>query len=397
MPNIVPFKAVRPSRDKASLVTSRPYEDYGAAELAAQLDFNPYSFLHILHPGFVNVQKEEPQKRFGNVRDKYHEFKHSGILLSEEYPMYYLYETKSGDRTFTGIIGGISLEDYRDGNIKRHEDTLEYRVAHFSDYLEMTGFNTEPVLISYPEKKELADYIAQKKNKRPLYHFSSPNKDLHTLWRIKEPSDIELVRKAFSEIPSLYIADGHHRIASANELWERHPENTTAGFVMGFMIAEPELHIYEYNRLIRNLEHLDKAELLHKLEASFVIENHGRELWKPTRKGQFGMYMGGEFFALSAKKNTAATDADLLNDVVFSAIFQITDLRNSSRIEYLPGNVPITKIIEKVDSGEFAVGFSLFPIAFETIRAVADRNEILPPKSTYIEPKFRNGLVIYEL
>ncbi|RYZ78552.1 MAG: DUF1015 family protein, partial [Proteobacteria bacterium] len=213
MAKLIPFRAVRPTRDKAALVTSRSYDDYPAAELASQLDFNPFSFLHVVHPGYVNVQKNDPVKRFGQVRSKYDDFKHEAILKQDTEPMFYVYELQSGAQTYTGIIAGVSLDDYRDGRIKKHEDTLEYRVEQFEQYLEITGFNTEPVLIAYPRNPDLEKWLSDVRKKRPLYHFSTPNRDRHTLWRVKDAAQIAWLETQFSEIPNLYIADGHHRSA----------------------------------------------------------------------------------------------------------------------------------------------------------------------------------------
>ncbi|RZJ70223.1 DUF1015 domain-containing protein [Flavobacterium sp.] len=399
MPKISPFKAVRPTRDKAALVTSRSYDDYSAAELASQLDFNPFSFLHVLHPGYVNVQKNDPVRRFGQVKAKYLDFKHEGVLKSESDPIFYLYEMRSKSRTYTGIVAGISIQDYLDGKIRKHEDTLEYRVEQFEEYLHITGFNTEPVLIAYPENEKLYNWISLAKKHRPLYLFSSPNRDRHTLWRIRDKSQIDFLVSEFDEIPALYIADGHHRSASAALLFERYKDsgNDKLSNFMALLVSENEVRINEYNRVIRDLNGLSDSDFLSKIKTAFDLEDLGQELWKPTKKGEFGMYFRHKFYRLSTKTTASDVDAQFLYDEVLAPILEIGDLRNDGRIEYLPGNQPLTKLVELVDSEEFEVGFTLFPIAFEQIRKLADAGEILPPKSTYIEPKIRSGLVIYEL
>lgn len=397
MPKILPFKAIRPARDKASLVTSRSYEEYNAAELASQLDFNPFSFLHVVHPGYVNLQKDDAGKRFGKVREKYLDFKRSEILVEEEDEYLYLYELKSKDQIFTGIIGEISLADYRSGKIKKHEDTLKYRVEQFREYLEIAGFNTEPVLVAHQPDAFLSEYIREKKTKRPLYHFSTLNRDLHTIWRIKDKETISQITAVFGQMDSLYIADGHHRCASADRLFEEHPENEKASAFMGFLIDENEVKIHAYNRLVQHLNGLSAGEFLEKASEDFQITNRGHELWQPEKKGEFGMYLDGDFYQMTPKEPSEQIDPTILNEKIIAKILGITDLRSDGRIEYLPGNQPLTKIKELVDSGEFEIAFTLFPIAFSEIRKTADHNEILPPKSTYIEPKFRSGLMIYEL
>ncbi|MBD3582966.1 DUF1015 domain-containing protein [Flavobacterium selenitireducens] len=399
MPKITPFPAVRPTRDKAPLVTSRSYDDYTASELAAQLDFNPFSFLHVLHPGYVNVQKNDPNKRFGQVKAKYQDFKDEGVLKKETEPIFYLYELQSKSRSYTGIIASISVQDYLDGKLKKHEDTLEYRVEQFEEYLHITGFNTEPVLVAYPENPSLQNWIDTTRRKRPLYLFSSPNRDKHTLWRIRDKQQIDWLVTEFEKIPSLYIADGHHRSASAAMLYERHNAsgNSNLGHFMAFLVSENEVKINEYNRVISDLNDLSKAEFLSRVEKVFTVVNRGNELWKPIRKGQFGMYFDGDFYALEPLSETSDIDAQLLYDELLNPILGIGDLRNDGRIDYIPGNQPLTKMVELVDTEAFEVGFTLFPIAFSQIRELADKGEILPPKSTYIEPKIRSGLVIYEI
>lgn len=396
--NIVPFRAVRPTRDKAPLVTCRPYEEYAAAELASQLDFNPYSFLHVLHPGYVNVQRNDPWKRFGQVRTRYQDFKTDGILKKESEPVIYLYELQTKSGTYTGFIAGVSVADYLENRIKKHEDTLEYRVRQFEEYLHIAGFNTEPVLISYPENPELEALIVSTRKKRPLYLFSTPNRDKHTLWRMKDVDQIQAVVSAFEKISSLYIADGHHRSASAALLHQDYQgESKETDWFMAFLICENNVRIHEYNRLVSDLNGMDQERFLEAVATVFDVKDLGQELWKPEKKGEFGMYLDRRIFSLTPKTDPGEIDAQFLYDALLAPVLGIGDLRNDARIEYLPGNKPLTKMVEMVDSGAFAVGFTLFPISFADIRNIADRNEILPPKSTYIEPKVRSGLMIYEL
>lgn len=404
MAKIVPFKAVRPARDKVSLVTSRSYDEYSPAELASQLDYNPFSFLHVLKPGYLNMQKISAETRFKAVQNKYSEFKGEHVLKKETSAVFYLYEIQSKNRVYTGIIAGTAIEDYKNNVIKKHEDTLPYRVEYFKDYLHLTGFNTEPVLITYPENPELAQWIAAKKQKRPLYLFTSLNRDKHTLWRVKEEAEILWLQEQFANIDSLYIADGHHRSASAEMLYEQDKAsgNENLNYFMSFLIAEHDLKIYEYNRIIHDLNGLSKQQFLTALADNFTVENKAQELWKPDSKFSFGMYLDGEFYALRLKNTSfdsvlEALDAQILYEKVLHPLLGITDLRNDTRIEYIPGNKPITLIKQMIDEDEYEVGFMLYPASIEEIKDLADNNLIMPPKSTYIEPKFRSGLVVYEL
>lgn len=405
MARIIPFKAVRPAADKVSLVTSRSYDEYSAAELASQLDFNPFSFLHILNPAYVNQQKIGLEKRFKLVAQKYRDFRMEEILVREDSAVFYLYEIQARNRIFTGIIAGTTIADYQNNVIKKHEDTLQYRVELFKDYLHQTGFNTEPVLMIYPDDKNLNDWIIQKKLTDSLYEFSTTRKEKHILWKIDDEAEIKWLQQQFENIGNLYIADGHHRSASAELLYEEDKAsgNEHLNAFMSFLIAESNVKIYEYNRIIRDLNSYSKTDFLAQLSKDFWLRNKEQELWKPTKKFEFGMYLDGEFYSLMLKDGNNFNsvrdrlDAQILYEKVLHPILGITDLRNDERIDYIPGNQSITTIKEVVDEGEFEVGFMLFPTEITEIKALADNDLIMPPKSTYIEPKFRSGLVIYEI
>ncbi len=411
MAKIKPFKAVRPAPDKVALVTCRTYDDYSSAELAAWLDFNPYSFLHVIHPAYANAQKVSLEKRFKAVANKYQDFKHDQILIEEEHPVFYLYEIQSKGHTFTGIIAGTSVKDYQNNVIKKHEDTLQYRVELFKDYLHQTNFNTEPVLITYPDSVEINTFIALRKKSKPVYEYSTTNKEKHTLWKIDTQSEVDWLQEHFENIPNLYIADGHHRSASAELLYEqdKHLGNENLNYFMSFLIAESNVKIYEFNRLIRDLNGLSKEIFIKKLSEHFVIVAKDQEIWKPQNKFEFGMYLDGSFYALFYKHNNNVIssedeksildnlDAQILYDKVLFPLLGIEDLRNDERIDYIPGKQSISVIKDLIDEGEFEVGFMLYPSDINEIKALADNNLIMPPKSTYIEPKFRSGLVVYEL
>ena len=405
MSTLLPFKAVRPVADKVALVTCRNYDDYSPAELAAWLNFNPYSFLHVINPAYVHAQKITLDKRFKGVAHKYQDFKNDGVFVSEEEPVMFLYEIQTKTNTFTGIVAGTLIEEYKANVIKKHEDTLQYRVELFKDYLHQTGFNTEPVLITYPDKTEINDWIVKKKKEQPLYHFSTTNKEKHTLWRVGEASEIAWIQNQFESIPELYIADGHHRSASAELLYDEdnHLGNPNLKGFMSFLIAESNVKIYEFNRIVRDLNGHTKDDFLALLDEHFIVKSKLQELWKPQDKFEFGMYLDGEFYALFYKQENPNPgllenlDAQILYDTVLHPILGIEDLRNDERIEYIPGKQSILTIKELVDEGEFEVGFMLFPSEIAEIKALADNQLIMPPKSTYIEPKFRSGLMVYEL
>jgi uncharacterized protein (DUF1015 family) len=405
MSKIIPFKAVRPTSDKVALVTCRNYDDYSPAELASWLNFNPYSFLHIINPAYVNAQKITLDKRFKGVAHKYQDFKNEGTFIEDETPAFFLYQIETKSQTFTGLVAGTSIEEYKKNIIKKHEDTLQYRVELFKDYLHQTGFNTEPVLITYPDNEDINNWITKKLKEQPVYHFATTNKEKHTLWKVDTDSEINWLQKEFENIPELYIADGHHRSESAELLYDqyRNAENDKLNYFMSFLIAESNVKIYEFNRIIRDLNGFSKEVFLEKLSDHFIIKSKEQELWKPQGKFEFGMYLDGCFYALFYKQETKNPsiienlDAQILYDKVLLPILGIEDLRNDERIEYIPGKQSILTLKELVDEGEFEVGFMLFPSDIKEIKTLADKNLIMPPKSTYIEPKFRSGLIIYEL
>ena len=405
MAKIIPFRAVRPTADKVSLVTCRTYDDYSPAELAAYLDFNPFSFLHVLNPAYAHLQKISSEKRFKLVGQKYQDFKSEHVLVKESMPVLFLYEIHAKHHTFVGLIAGASIDDYQKNIIKRHEDTLEYRVDLFKDYLHQTGFNTEPVLMTYPDNTELNEWINSRTLMPSLYEFSTTNKEIHTLWRIDDDDEIKWLQQQFDSIGNLYIADGHHRCASAEALYRQdmNSGNPNLNHFMGFLIAESNVKIYEFNRIIHDLNGHSKEDFLKELSKVFIVKDKKQNIWKPTKKFEFAMYLDGAFYSLELKADEKyesvldSLDAQILYEKVLHPILGIADLRNDERIDYIPGNQSVITLMEMIDDGGYEVAFILFPTEISEIKALADNNLIMPPKSTYIEPKFRSGLVVYEI
>lgn len=405
MPKIKPFKAVRPSPDKVALVTCRNYDDYSPAELAAWLDFNPYSFLHVIHPAYIQSQKTTFDKRFKGVAHKYNDFKSDNVFIKEEDESFYIYEIQTKWQSFTGIVAGTSIADYQNDVIKKHEDTLQYRVELFKDYLHQTQFNTEPVLITFESDSTIDSFIEKVKKQPHLYRFSTTNKEKHTLWKIDNVIEINWLTDYFEKQTALYIADGHHRSASANMLYEedKHLNNEKLNFFMSFLIPENQIKIYEYNRMIHDLNGLDSESFLKILSDNFIINTKENELIKPKNKGEFGMYLDGKFYELVYKNFNQAQDmlknldAQILYDIILNPILGIEDLRNDERIAYISGKESLIIMKNKIDDDQYKVGFMLYPSSIDEIKKIADKQLIMPPKSTYIEPKFRSGLLVYEL
>lgn len=405
MASIFPFRAVRPTRDKVSLVSARPYGDYSQAELAAQLTYNPLSFLHVISPAYGDLQRASNEIRFGKVHQKYTEFKEELILQQDGNPSFYIHRIATPNHVFTGIIVATSIDDYKTDVIKKHEDTIGYRVDWLKDFLKFTGFNSEPVLMTYRDDASIQKWLEHHTMMPPEFEFSTTKNEIHYLWKIDHPDAIRDLQINFEALGNLYIADGHHRSASAESLHDQnHGDPETSRYFMSFLIAESNIRIYEFHRLIRGPKNLRTVDFLNSLSEIFIVEPQGQKLFQPKAKHEFGLYIEGQFFALRLKASEQnftnaidGLDTQILYDRVLLPLLGIKDLRHDDRIEYLPGNKPLSKLISCVDDGQFTMAFLLYPTDINEIIAVADAQLIMPPKSTYIEPKFRSGLVIYQL
>ncbi|MGB3607185.1 DUF1015 domain-containing protein [Psychroserpens sp.] len=411
MAKILPFKAVRPTRDKVSLVASRSYQTYTQAEREARLDYNPFSFLHIVNPGYKYAREITGTDRYKLVRNRYLEFKEDSIFVHDAKPAYYIYKIVDRDhQVFNGIVAAASAEDYEKDVIKKHEDTIEYREHIFKDYLKTVGFNAEPVLLTYPDNNTILDIIKTIQTERAEFEFTTTYRDTHYLWKLEDESFIDTLKTEFENIPIIYIADGHHRSASSFLLYknekENNPEHTGEepyNHFMSFLIPESELRIHEFNRLVKDLNGLSKEEFLIQLDTLFRIENRGIMPYKPSKKHHFSMYLDGEFYSLYLRKSlynfeTAldALDSQILYNTILKPILGIEDLRNDIRINYINGKKDIINVKDCIDNKEFAVGFGMVPVDITEMKKIADAGLKMPPKSTFIEPKLRSGVTIYE-
>jgi uncharacterized protein (DUF1015 family) len=404
MAKVQPFKAVRPTRDKANLVVSRSYHIYDKEGLEFRLNNNPYSFLQILNPGYKFAQKITSKKEFNLVRNRYLEFKDEGFFTEDKSPKFYLYKMVTRTNTFTGIIGATSVEDYNNNTIKIHEKTLTDREQLFKEYIDTVGFNAEPVLLTYPKNNTLEVLFSDIMLDRPEYEFSTTDRISHFLWLIDDATQIKTIETEFEKIDSLYIADGHHRSASS-ALLAKDYENTNASqkYFMSCLIPEENLKIYEFYRLVKDLNGLSKEAFLIKLDTIFTIENCGLEARKLNKQHHFSMYLDGEFYILSLRSiyfnfedALEELDSQILYKLVLKPILGIKDLRNEKRLEYLPGTKDFVALKQKADSEQFKVTFGMLPISIEQMKQVANEGLSMPPKSTYIKPKLRSGLTIYE-
>ncbi len=408
---IKPFRAVRPSHDKAPFVASRSFEEYSEEELEKVLTCNPFSFLQIINPGFRYDKKVTGEELFKLVSQRYREFLEEGILIQDSSEGIYLYRVKNGGYSCCGFFCATSVQDYRDNTIRRHEDTLVRREKLFATYLEKVRFNTEPVLITYPDRPEIASLLDLECKKDPAYEFMTPDGITHTLWPVFDQEVIRVLQESFRTMEAVYIADGHHRSASSNRLAlvsekgnPGHTGREAYNFFMSYLIPESQIRIFEFNRMVKDLNGLSKASFLGRLDEYFRIETKGSTLYKPIEKHHFSMYLDGEFYALHLRQDVygftdalSRLDTQILLKTVLEPVLGIRDLRNDRRIQYGYGKQNVIKMKDEIDNGNFAVGFGLVPVTVGEIRDIADAGLVMPPKSTYIEPKLRSGLAIYQL
>ncbi|MDX2362770.1 MAG: DUF1015 domain-containing protein [Crocinitomicaceae bacterium] len=410
MAKISPFKAIRPTRDKVHLVATRPYYTYKENVLKAKLEDNPFTFLHIINPEFGEKQKTEPnsKERFALVSDAYHDYIDRGILIQDEEAHIYLYRQTKDGHEYMGIVAGASVQEYKDDKIKKHEATLTSREDMFTNYLNIVGYNAEPVLLSYCDVENQIDPLLYNKIKdRPEYEYTTTDLIKHELWLFTE-EETEAVVHAFEGLEASYICDGHHRIASSAGLksWREKKDQghfPNEDFFLAYFLNEKRLHILEFNRLIKTMNGLSQDVLIQKLRQHFLVEEMliGE---KPSEEHVITMCVEGNWFKLTCKDGVVndehpvkCLDAEILTNYVLEPILGISDLKTDDNIDFISGKEDLRVVETKIRSGAFSIGFFLYPIQIDEIKRVANNKMIMPPKSTWVEPKLRSGLTIYNI
>jgi uncharacterized protein (DUF1015 family) len=339
-------------------------------------------------------------ERFKQVRGKYDEFLAEGILTRDSAPGLYIYRQIKAGHAFTGIIGAVSVDDYLSGKIKIHEKTIAKREETFVQYLDITKINAEPVLLMARDSKTIDDIIAQKTLERPEYDFTTTNKVHHQFWVLDDKSSIEEITKTYTQQEAFYIADGHHRSSSSALLFEKHKdsitdENDPMRYCLACILSEENVRIYEFNRIVKDLNGLSVTEVIERLKISFEVSRVAYPL-HPHQKGEMGMYIEGEWYKLTLLQPSAILDVQLLTDLVLEPIFGISDLRKDKRISFMEGPKGLEALTQTVDKQATGAAFTLFAPTVEDIKRIADAGQTMPPKSTWVEPKLRSGLVVYE-
>ena len=409
---IKPFAGVRPPREIADQVASRPYDVLNSAE--AKAEAGEKSLLHIIKPeiDFDPIADEHSDPVYAKAVENFQLWQERGWLTQDESEMYYIYAQTMDGRTQYGLVAAANVDDYMSGKIKKHELTRRDKEDDRMIHVRIQDANIEPVFFAYPDVAEMNEIVENfVKNNAPEYDFVAPDGFGHTFWVIRDNAINQRITEIFAEIPALYVADGHHRTAAAARVGAEkrannpnHTGNEEYNYFLAVIFPESQLKIIDYNRVVRDLNGLTLEQFLEKLSASFDVVEMGNEIYKPNALHNFGMYLNGKWYSLTAHAGTyndndpiGVLDVTVLSNLVFDQILNLGDLRTSKRIDFVGGIRGLGELQKRVDSGEMAVAFALYPVTMRQIIDIADSGNIMPPKTTWFEPKLRSGLVIHKL
>lgn len=405
------FKAIRPTPEMAEKVAALPYDVVNSEEAAEMVIGNPYSFLHVdkaeidLPAGTDIYSPEVYEKAKSNLEKMITD----GVLVKDEKPMLYVYELTMDGRSQTGLVACTSIDEYMQGIIKKHELTREDKEQDRIRHVDICNANTGPIFLAYRTVDEISEIVDNVKKNAPVYDFTAEDGIIHRAWIIDNGETINRLVKLFKDVPNLYIADGHHRNASAAKVGlKRRNENPNYtgdeefNYYLAVIFPSDQLKILDYNRVVKDLNGLSEEEFIKKLSEKFdIVETEGRA--KPDKAYDFGMYMDGKWYMLTAKDEIKSKDAvkgldvSILQDNVLIPILGIGDIRTDKRIDFVGGIRGLGELEKRVDSGEMKVAFAMYPTSIEQLMTIADENKIMPPKSTWFEPKLRSGLFIHSL
>jgi len=408
-----PFRAVRPAKELADKVISLPYDVMNREEAASMADKNKYSFLHICRSEIDLPDEENPyaESVYQKAKSNIDQFLKDGILIRDEKPMFYIYRQTMDGRIQTGIVATVSIDDYMNDIIKKHEFTRVEKELDRINHFEVCNANTEPVFLTYRDDENLRALIQKwAENHDPEYDFVTEDKIGHTLWVISDENVNQEISNRFENIPYLYIADGHHRSASAAKvglkLREKNPQYTGMeefNFFMAVIFPDNDLKVFDYNRVVKDLNGLSQDEFLMKVKENFTVETaSGKDGTAPDQKHTFGMFLGGEWYKLTAKPEIikddviSSLDVSILQDYILNPILGIKDPRLDKRIDFIGGIRGLGELKRRVEL-DMKVAFAVYPVSVSDLFKVADQNQVMPPKSTWFEPKLGSGLFIHEL
>ena len=410
MVKIKPFCGIRPPQEYAAEVASRPYDVLNSVE--AKAEATERSLLHIIKPeiDFDPIADEHSEEVYLKAMENFRLWKERGWLKQDEQEHYYIYAQTMNGRTQYGIAMCCHFEDYLSGAIKKHELTRTEKEEDRMIHVRNQKANIEPVFFTYPDNDEINAIVEKVVSENEAdYDFVAADGFGHHMWVVRDELTNKRITELFADIPALYVADGHHRTAAAARVGQECMANNPAHrgdeeycYFLAVTFPASQLRIIDYNRVVRDLNGLTEEELLAALETSFEVECKGEDIYTPTALHNFAMYLGGKWYSLTAKEGTyndndpiGVLDVTVLSNLVLDKILGITDLRTSKRIDFVGGIRGLGALQRRVDSGEMKVAFALYPVSMQQLIDIADSGNIMPPKTTWFEPKLRSGVVIH--
>ena len=418
---IKPVKGYRPPRDLVEQVSSRPYDVLNSEEAREEAKGNEKSLYHIIKPeiNFAPGTDEHDPRVYDAAVEQFKKFKKEGWLVQDAEEKYYVYAQTilasnplSGgkDKTQFGLVVGAWVDDYLEGRIKKHELTRRDKEEDRMKHVRTLNANMEPVFFAYPHREDLDTIVASIVAGEPEYDFvAAPEGFRHTFWVINDPKTIKQITEIFAQIPAMYIADGHHRSAAAAGVGAEKQKatgdkNAEFNYFLAVCFPDNQLNIIDYNRVVKDLNGLSENEFLAKIAADFVVEDKGTEIYKPAKLHNFALYLGGKWYSLTAKDGRyddsdpiGVLDVTISSNLILDKILGIKDLRSDKRIDFVGGIRGLGELKRRVDSGEMKMALALYPVTMQQIIDIADSGNIMPPKTTWFEPKLRSGLVVHEL
>ena len=411
---IKPFKGICPPQNLVEKVASRPYDVLNSEEARTEADGNPMSLYHIIKPeiDFEPGTDEHLEKVYAKAAENFSKFRADGWLVQDKEEKYYVYAQTMNGKTQYGLVVCASVDDYINGNIKKHELTRRDKEEDRMKHVRVNNANIEPVFFAYPHHDELDEIVAIIVKGKPVYDFVAPGDGFgHQFWIIEDLATIARITQLFAGIPSLYIADGHHRSAAAAlvgiEKKQQNPNHTGTeeyNYFMAVCFPDNQLSIIDYNRAVKDLNNLTDEEFLAKLANHFNVELKGTEIYKPNKLHNFALYLSGKWYSLTANVDTyndndpiGVLDVTISSNLILDEVLGIKDLRSDKRIDFIGGIRGLGELKRRVDSGEMRVALALYPVSMKQLIDIADTGNIMPPKTTWFEPKLRSGLVIHEL
>lgn len=411
---IKPFKGIRPPKNLVEKVESRPYDVLDSEEARAEAGDNEMSLYHIIKPeiDFEPGTSEYDARVYDKAVENFNKFQSNGWLVQDDKEQYYIYAQTMNGKTQYGLVVGAYVNDYLEGNIKKHELTRRDKEEDRMKHVRINNANIEPVFFAYPDNKELDTLIMRYAATEPEYDFIAPVDGFrHQFWVISDDNDIKFITDEFAKMPSLYIADGHHRSAAAALVGAEKAKQNPAhkgdeeyNYFMAVCFQASQLTILDYNRVVKDLNGLSSEEFLEALSKNFTVECKGEDNYKPGKLHEFSLYLDGKWYSLVAKDGTydntnpiGVLDVDISSRLILDEILGIKDLRSDKRIDFVGGLRGLGELKRRVDNGEMRMALALYPVTMLQIMDIADSGNIMPPKATWFEPKLRSGLVIHKL